>query len=242
MVLRRKSLMALLCSAWVVGGLLSNAVHAEGKAKVTMLYEGHVAPIEGKKLLPWSSHDGARSLSTSVFVIESGGKVLLGDPGIVRRGEWPKIMDKLKGMGITPKDVDYVWISHHHPDHVRHLGVFPNAPLVDFWSTYTDETWEDHPDYYEVIPGVTVVRTPGHTDEDSSLLVDTKEGVMLITHMWWHNDMTPVLDPVAEDLPTLDKNRRELLPKADLLFPLHGNIMKNPFKEKEWDGKPYKAQ
>ncbi|WP_406833984.1 MBL fold metallo-hydrolase [Pseudomonas asiatica] len=236
---KSKSVLFALASVCAVVGLSLNIAHASEKAKVTVLYEGHVAPIEGKKLLPWSSHDGARSLSTSTFVIESGGKVLVGDPGIVRRNDWPKVMDKLAKMGITPEDVDYVWISHHHPDHVQHLGAFPNAPLVDFWSVYTDELWEDHPDNFEVIPGVKVVRTPGHTDEDSSLLVDTDEGVMLITHMWWHNDMTPVSDPVAEDLPALDRNRREMLPKADLLFPLHGKVMKNPFKKKEWDGKPY---
>jgi len=214
--------------------------HATDKARVTVLYEGHVEPIEGKTFLPWSTHDGARSLSTSVFVIESGDKVLVGDPGEVRKGEWPKIMEKLANMGITPDDVDYVWIDHHHPDHIMHLGAFPNAPVVDFWSIYKDEIWTDHPDNFEIIPGVTVVRTPGHTDEDSSLLVETDEGVMLITHMWWHNDLTPVIDPVGEDQASLDKNRKALLRKADLLFPTHGRIMRNPFKYKDWDGKPYK--
>lgn len=232
------SSVALLVAALV--GVQACAAHAEGKARVTMLYKGHMEPIEGKTYLPWSSHDGARSVSSSVFVIQSGGKVLIGDPGIVRKGEWPKIMQKLADMGIKPSDVDYVWIDHHHPDHIRHLGAFPDAPLLDFWSIYTDETWRDHPDYFEVMPGVTIVRTPGHTNEDSSLLVDTEDGVMLITHMWWYNDMSPVIDPVAEDQPALDKNRRALLSKADLLFPTHAGIMKNPFKNKKWDGKPYR--
>jgi len=212
---------------------------ANNKAKVTLLYKGHVEPISGKTFLPWSTHDGARSLSTSVFVIQSAGKVLIGDPGEVRKGEWPKIMQKLADMGISPDNVDYVWIDHHHPDHTMHLGAFPNAPVIDFWSIYKDEIWTDHPDYYEIMPGVTVVRTPGHTKEDSSLLVDTEEGIMLITHMWWHNDLTPVIDPVGEDQVSLDKNRRELLRKADWLFPTHGAIMRNPFKDKDWDGKPY---
>lgn len=218
----------------------TTSAHTTGKAIVTLLYKGHVEAIEGKTFLPWSTHDGARSLSTSVFVIESGGKVLVGDPGEVRKGEWPKIMQKLADMGISAEDVDYVWIDHHHPDHTMHLGAFPNAPVVDFWSIYTDEIWTDHPDNFEIMPGVTIIRTPGHTKEDSSLLVDTDEGVMLITHMWWHNDLTPVIDPVGEDQTSLDKNRIALLRKADLLFPTHGGIMKNPFKYKDWDGKPYR--
>ncbi|MBI2882450.1 MAG: hypothetical protein HYY11_00845 [Candidatus Methylomirabilis oxyfera] len=231
---------ALLISAWAAMSLQFNVAYAEGKAKVTMLYKGHVEPIQGKTFLPWSTHDGARSLSTSVFVIQSGGKVLVGDPGIVRKGDWPTIMEKLANMGIRPSDVAYVWIDHHHPDPTAHLGAFPNAPIVDFWSVYTDEVWADHPNYFEVIPGVTVVRTPGHTNEDSSLLVDTDDGLMLITHMFWHNDLTPVIDPVAEDQHSLDVHRRLLLQRADLLFPTHGEIMKNPFKNTEWDGKPYR--
>ena len=208
---------------------------AFSKPVVTQLYVGHVEPIEGKTFLPWSTHDGARSLSTSVFVIQSGGKTLIGDPGIVRKGEWPKIMKKLADMGIQPKDVDYVWIDHHHPDHITHIGAFPDAAVVDFWSIYTDEVWTDHPDYFEVIPGVQVVQTSGHTKEDSSLLVDTDEGVMLITHMWWFSDLTPEIDPVGQDQPGLDKNRRALLKKADLIFPTHGSIIKNPFKTKPYE-------
>lgn len=231
--------MALLISACAVISMGCDVAYAAEKAKVTVLHKGHVEPIPGKTFLPWSTHDGARSISTSVFVIQSGGKILVGDPGIVPAGEWPKIMKRLADMGIGPSDVDYVWIDHHHPDHTAHLGQFPNAAIVDFWSIYKDEIWSDHPDYFEVIPGVTVVRTPGHTKEDSSLLVDTKDGVMLITHMFWHNDMTPIIDPVGQDQPALDKNRRMLLPKADLLFPTHGAVMKNPFKDTSWDGKPY---
>lgn len=232
-------LMSLLVAAGVAIGMAFNVAHAAGKAKVTMLYEGHVAPIPGKVFLPWSTHDGARTLSTSVFVIQSGGKVLVGNPGIVRKGEWPKIMKKLADMGIRPSNVDYVWIDHHHPDHVANLGAFPGAAIVDFASVYQDEVWTDHPNHFEVIPDVTVVKTPGHTDEDSSLMVNTPEGVMLITHMWWHNDMTPVIDPVGEDQHALDTHRWLLLPQADLLFPTHGRIMKNPFKTTGWDGKPY---
>lgn len=235
---KHSRLMSLLVAAGLAMGVAFSA-HAEGKAKVTMLYEGHVAPIPGKTFLPWSTHDGARTLSTSVFLIQSGGKVLVGDPGIVRKGEWPKIMKKLADMGITPDKVDYVWIDHHHPDHVAHLGAFPNAAIVDFASVYKDELWTDHPNYFEVIPGVTIVKTPGHTEEDSSALVDTDEGVMLITHMFWHNDLTPIIDPVGQDQHALDTYRRLLLPQADLLFPTHGHIMKNPFRNVEWDGKAY---
>lgn len=92
--------------------------------------------------------------------------------------------------------------------------------------------WIDHhhPDHFEIIPGVTVVRTPGHTEKNISLLVDTDKGVMLNTHLWWHSDLTRVVDPMGKEQASIDKYRKVLLRNADLLFSTHGEIMKNPFK------------
>lgn len=227
-----KSLNSLLSLVAVSAAIaLAPGVSFAKKPEVTLLYEGHVAPVEGKTLLPWSVSDGERTLSTSVVLVKTDDMTMIVDPGIVRKGEWPKIMAKLADMGIQPEDVDYTFIDHHHPDHTAHLGAFPNAAIVDFWSIYKDEVWTDHPDNYEISPGVTVVRTPGHTKEDGSLLVDTDDGVVLITHMWWHTDLTPDKDPVAQDQPALDRNRTELLKKADWILPTHGKLTKNPYKQ-----------
>ncbi|MBL4661284.1 MAG: hypothetical protein JKY19_13075 [Alcanivoracaceae bacterium] len=132
---------------------------------------------------------------------------------------------------MKPEDVTHVFISHHHPDHVTQLGLFHNATLVDFWGTYKDDTWSDHPDNYEIAHGIKVVRTPGHTKEDASLLVETREGTYALTHLWWTADFEPQEDPLAEDSHSLIHSRNLILAKADWIVPGHGKLFKNIHKQ-----------
>ena len=78
-------------------------------------------------------------------------------------------------------------------------GLFPNATLLDCWATYQrvvgeeHHLWEDHPDAYEIVPGITVYRTAGHTFQDASLAVVTFDEAcgtrktVVFTHAWWLN-------------------------------------------------------
>ena len=78
--------------------------------------------------------------------------VLIADPGMAAAGVWDELLADLLGLGIRPEDVTHVFISHHHPDHVTKLGLFPDATVVDFWGTYEDDLWSDHPDDFELAP------------------------------------------------------------------------------------------
>jgi hypothetical protein len=62
--------------------------------------------------------------------------------------------------------------------------------VVDFWARYQRDLWQDHADGYEIAPGIKVLRTPGHTEEDASLVVETKGGTYALTPLWWLPDMT----------------------------------------------------
>jgi len=39
--------------------------------------------------------------------------------------------------------------------------------------------------------------TPGHGEEDASLIVEADDGVYAMTHLWWHTDPTPADDPLV---------------------------------------------
>jgi glyoxylase-like metal-dependent hydrolase (beta-lactamase superfamily II) len=54
---------------------------------------------------------------------------------------------------------------------------------VDFWGLYKGDLWRDHGDGYQITPGVQVLRTPGHTEEDASLMVETAAGIYVLTHL-----------------------------------------------------------
>jgi glyoxylase-like metal-dependent hydrolase (beta-lactamase superfamily II) len=68
--------------------------------------------------------------------------------------------------------------------------------------------------------------TPGHTAQDISTLVDTEEGLVALTHLWW--DESSESDPLAEDLDALMANRARVLEIATLIVPGHGKPFRNP--------------
>ena len=201
--------------------------------RVSILTAGYVQPLEGREFLPGAQTDGARKVASTISVVQGPDIVLIVDPGMAAPDVWDNILGTLRSQGIAPKDVTHVFISHHHPDHTTHLGLFPHAVVVDFWASYKDDLWEDHPDPYELAPGIKVVRTPGHTDEDASLLVETIEGTYAFTHLWWGPNLEPKEDPLAEDHDGLKKYRRLLLQQVDWIVPGHGAAFKNPSRKEE---------
>jgi len=140
------------------------------------------------------------------------------------------IVDPLKQAGVSPHDVTHIFISHHHPDHTVNIALFPNAEVVDFWGLYKGDLWRDHREGYTIAPGIRVLRTPGHTKEDASLVVETAEGTYVLTRLWWFPDMTPEKDPLAWNQAQLEENRKKILAIADWIIPGHGKMFKNPRK------------
>ena len=98
---------------------------------------------------------------------------------------------------------------------------------VDFWARYKDDLWLDHDgDGWAMTPKTQLWLTPGHTEEDASLIVDADDGVYAMTHLWWLTDRTPDVDPVAPDQSILDVQRKRVLAAADIVIPGHGEAFK----------------
>jgi glyoxylase-like metal-dependent hydrolase (beta-lactamase superfamily II) len=64
--------------------------------------------------------------------------------------------------------------------------------------------------------------TPGHTEEDATLIVEADDGVYALTHLWWRTDRTPEIDPYASDQTLLEQGRQRVLAVADFVIPGHG--------------------
>ena len=110
------------------------------------------------------------------------------------------ILDPLAALGVAPEAVTHVFLSHHHPDHTINCALFPNAEVVDFWARYRDDLWLDHDgDGYHLSPAAELWLTPGHTEEDATLVVEADDAVYAMTHLWWHEDRTPEVDPLGDD-------------------------------------------
>jgi len=181
--------------------------------------------------MPGVADDGARHVAGTVALVRGEGVTLVADPGMV--AERALILDALKKEGVSAEDVTHVFISHHHPDHTVNIALFPNARLVDFWATYTGDLWEDHGDEYAIAPGIRVIQTPGHTEEDASLVVETAQGTYVLTHTWAFPDITPGDAPLTWNQEALNASREKVLQIADWIIPGHGKMVPNPERGKD---------
>src|SRR5262245_35434411 len=163
----------------------------------------------------------AERVASTVVLIKDEGRAVVVDPGMVAHRS--KILDPLAGLGVEASEVGDVVFSHHHPDHTLNAALFERARFHDFWAIYEDDTWTDRPaDGFQLTASVRLMTTPGHTAEDITTLVDTAEGLVACTHLWW-SESGPALDPRAEDQAALDRSRAALLElEPVLIVPGHG--------------------
>jgi len=160
-------------------------------------------------------------VGSSISLIRDGDAIIVADPGLV--ASHARILDPLRARGIDPADVTHVFFSHHHPDHTMNAALFPEAEVVDFWARYRNDLWLDHPgDGWQMTDHVQLWLTPGHTEEDASLIVRADDGVYALTHLWWRQDRTPEVDPYAPDQAILETQRARVLAVADIVIPGHG--------------------
>jgi len=170
---------------------------------------------------------GYYEATPNTVLIEDSGKRILVDPGC-NEG---LLLAGLKKWGLRPKDIDLVFLTHYHPDHVLNVRLFQKVDVLDGDTIYRGDR-EYH--YKGRIPGtkVEVVATPGHCEEHASLLVKTAEGVVAVAgDLWWWEDckqktdaktLLSLKDPFATDKAALLRSRKKILQKADLVIPGHG--------------------
>ena len=149
---------------------------------------------------------GESQSSLNLLYINSGGTRILADVGFGTAG--PPMMGQtstaLESIGVAAADIDIVYLTHFHGDHIAGLfdadgsPSYPNARYVtttaewDEWmgrwaagNTANDQLQLDRfnalrdkfsfrADGDEIAPGVTVVNLEGHTLGQSGLLVESK--------------------------------------------------------------------
>ncbi len=173
-------------------------------AEVHILFNGYV---------------GERVASTVAFVRDGDIRVII-DPGMVPGPG--AILEPLAALGESPSAITDVIFSHHHPDHTLNAALFPNARFHDHWAIYKNDIWDSRPaEGFDVSPSIRLIETPGHTPQDITTLVGTRDGVVAFTHLWW-SASGPAEDPLATDPAALHANRERVLQIATLIVPGHG--------------------
>ncbi|MFD8950205.1 MBL fold metallo-hydrolase [Streptomyces xanthophaeus] len=160
-------------------------------------------------------------VAATVSYVRDGEHHVIVDPGMVAGRD--RILGPLAELGIGPDDITDVVLSHHHPDNTMNVGLFGQARVHDHKAIYENDQWTDRDaEGYELTPSLRLIRTPGHSREDITLLAGTgTEVVAFVGDLWWRPD-GPVEDPVAPDHGTLRTSRLRVLDAADVIVPGHG--------------------
>ena len=168
-----------------------------------------------------SGETGGKSCST-IILVQDGDLNMIIDPGTVSD---PQILtDALAKENLSVEDIDIVGITHAHTDHNRNVGVFPKAKVLDFWGWWEGDIWTKFDS--KISDSIQILKTPGHSDDSITFLVQTNDGVIAICgDVFWTKE-GPKKDPYATDHDQLNKSRQLVLEKSDWIIPGHGKIYK----------------
>ena len=118
----------------------------------------------------------------------------------VKHTEIQSLEDGLAKLGLKPEDIDIVIITHLHFDHVEYAYKFTNAKFIVqkkeldyalnphqlFRDTYKpwlfkDLNYEVVDGDKEIMDGIRVMLTPGHSPGGQSVAINTHQGIAIIT-------------------------------------------------------------
>jgi N-acyl homoserine lactone hydrolase len=150
---------------------------------------------------PWPGETGV----VVAYVVRHPDAIVLFDTGIgfgsaimdERYHARPRrIEDVLAQQSLAIGDIDVVINCHLHADHAGQNAAFPGVPIyvqpAEFRASqaphYTIPEWVHRPDLeyrqvagdHEVLPGLRVISTPGHSPGHQSLLVEADEGPTIL--------------------------------------------------------------
>lgn len=107
--------------------------------------------------------------SSTVTLVQSGQMRMIVDTGAP--SDIPFLMEALNAERISPAEVDFVVNTHLHLDHVGGNGLFTNARFYAHMLEMPPIGVFKVSEEIEVLPGVRLLPTPGHTAGCISVLV-----------------------------------------------------------------------
>jgi N-acyl homoserine lactone hydrolase len=234
------------------GSILPDAIKAGVAEKLFRLDCGRSLANDESVWTPGDNVGRSIEFSSTCWLIKHGSDWLLWDTGVPESAHndprgWstlPKLIvyrldetltDQLAEIGLKPRDIARVAISHTHGDHIGNTGLFPNATILMQRAEYS---WISSPNgpndnvnqlmalarellgtpkNLQLIDGdtdvfgdgsVTLVSTPGHTPGHQSLLVHLKNSGFIILS----GDVVHLEESFDQNVvPSLNTNKQESL-------------------------------
>ena len=173
--------------------------------------------------------DDTWNATSTTTLIDTGKLKIIVDPGCNR----PLLSGALKKEKLKTLDIAYVFISHYHPDHCTLMGIFENATIFDSMQWQNGPVGGDLKGKFLPDTDIEIIKTPGHSSEHASLLVNTKDGKIIVGAdvFWWKEGEEQTVDvekhdDFSTDQKLLTESRKKILEIADFIIPGHGMMFK----------------
>jgi glyoxylase-like metal-dependent hydrolase (beta-lactamase superfamily II) len=190
-----------------------------------------------------------------VFYLEGGPEKILVDTGLEQFMVPPEVEEKygikvqefeeaLDSFGLKPEDIDIIIHTHLHNDHCENdykctkARVYVQKAEYDFFLEPHPLDHRYFPDLLEgvevelvegdreIVEGIRVLLTPGHTVGGQSVVVNTSQGQAVITGFCCNEQNFPASGPVVPSgvhINAIDayESAAKVREVADILLPLH---------------------
>lgn len=198
----------------------------------TTLVEGNNVRLEG----------GFLGLSSIVLVESEGVRILVDTGHHVTRG---MLLKALHQRDLTPSDIDVVFLTHLHFDHVNNVDLFKDARILVSqaeWDYAADPHADDlfvpatiqmqlmsmNLDIFdeppEIAPGVQAFATPGHTPGHCSIELTTDIGITVIAGdaiKYPKETLTRCCDMAFDSIERGSESIARIIETADHIIPGH---------------------
>ena len=147
-------------------------------------------------------------------------------------------LDSLKNEGLEPDDIDLIVYTHLHADHAGNAQFFPNTKtvvqkdeyngllnptfkeeLIDLFDEGTIPALQNNPNLllidgdFDLMEGIRLITTPGHTRGHQSVLVNTVNGIRIFAGDLFH--YPPCCFPWMDKLMDSDGVEHDITPMPD---------------------------
>jgi len=193
-------------------------------AEIKVLVEGYAS--KKKKGNPASP--------SAVLIFDGDIKVLV-DPGSNAKA----LLEALRKEKIKPADIDIVFLTHYHLDHLLNIRLFPTNDIYDGDTISRGDKIISFAGGKLPKTNIRIIKNPGHAYEHCSLLAQTAKGKVAVAGdvFWWWNEqkknyarqkLLKQKDPFVKNKLALLQSRKKLLALADYIIPGHGKMFKVP--------------
>ncbi|KHN81396.1 Metallo-beta-lactamase domain-containing protein 1 [Toxocara canis] len=205
-----------------------------------------MAPIVEQLLVGYSQQSTTYrecfSASGSVTLVTDGCHKILVDCGNPWNGQ--HLLNELRARSLEANDITEVVVTHGHSDHCGNLSLFQLANIfMDRDHARPCSEYASFEDDFKITANVHILRTPGHTDNDLSVIVyGTQQGCIVIAGDIFEDDKTDDWEPNSRYKDEQRRSRDRIVATADWIVPGHGRMFRNEFKTPEFPAADEKSK